>query len=88
MPTGGVTRPTPIITVTRTPRTMGSMPTLIAMGKMMGMNSVSAAMDSINMVTIKNSSRIISRMTVGLVLTPSIALVSHLSKPAVVSMMV
>ena len=35
MPTGGVTRPTPIMTVTRTPRTMGSMPTLMAMGKMM-----------------------------------------------------
>ena len=34
------------------------------------------------------SSRIMTRMTVGLVLTPSMAPVSHLSKPAVVSMMV
>ena len=45
-------------------------------------------MDSMNMVTTKKSSRIITRMTVGLVLTPSITPVSHLSKPAVVSMMV
>ena len=67
---------------------MGSIPADIAIGKMMGMNRVSAAMDSINMVTMKNSSRIIIRITFGLVLIPSIAPVSHLSKPAVVSMMV
>ena len=88
MPTGGVTRPTPIMQVTRTPRTMGSTPTLMAMGNTMGMNRVSAAMDSMNIVTKKNRRRIIARMTVGLVLTPSMTPVSHLSKPAVVSRMV
>ena len=60
----------------------------MASGKMIGMNRVRAAMDSMNIVTIKNSSRIMIMITVGLVLTPSMAPVSHLSKPAVVSMMV
>ena len=64
------------------------MPTLIAIGKMIGMNSVRAAIDSMNMVTRKNSSRIMIRITAGFVLKPSITPVSHLSKPAVVSMIV
>ena len=53
IPTGGVTRPTPIMTVTRTPSTIGSMPTDMAIGNMIGINSVSAAMDSMNIVTMK-----------------------------------
>ena len=54
----------------------------------MGMNRVRVAMDSMNMVTMKNSSRIMMRMTVGLVEKPSMVLAIHLSKPAVVSMTV
>ncbi len=88
MPTGGVTRPIPMTTVTRTPSTIGSMPTDIAIGKMIGMNSVRVAIDSMNIVTMKNSRRIMIRMTVGLVEKPSILSVSHLSKPAVVSRIV
>ena len=64
------------------------MPTLMAMGNRMGMNRVRVAMDSMNMVTMKNSSRIIMRITVGLVEKPSMVEAIHLSKPAVVSMMV
>ena len=52
------------------------------------MNRVRVAMDSINMVTMKNSSRIMMRMTVGLVEKPSMVLAIHLSKPAVVSITV
>ena len=78
----------PMTTVIRTLSTMGLMPTPRAMGYRMGMNRVSVAMDSMNMVTMKKISRIMMRMTVGLVEKPSMVLATHLSKPAVVSMTV
>ena len=57
----------PMTTVIRTLSTMGLMPTPRAMGYRMGINRVSVAMDSMNMVTMKKISRIMMRMTVGLV---------------------
>ena len=87
-PTGGVTNPIPQTMVINTPSTIGSTPTDIAIGYTIGTKSVSVAMDSINIVTMKNINKIIINITVGLVENPSIISVNHKSKPAVVSITV
>ena len=88
IPTGGVTRPIPMTTVISTQRTIGLIPTLMAMGYSIGINKVRVAILSMNIVTIKKRRSIMQRMTVGLVEKPSMVSAIHLSNPAVVSITV